>query len=60
MQVTAGKLVLQFEQQLMGLFLLRFRPFPKALEVQDLQDPPLLGVAVWLLWSPSWEDTGGT
>ena len=43
-QVTAGKQVFPFEWQLSGLLLLRFRPFPKALEVQGLQDPSLMGL----------------
>ena len=48
-QVTVGKQMFPFEQQFSGLFLLRFRPLPKALEVQGLQDPSLLGIAVEFL-----------
>ena len=54
-QVALGKQVFPFEQQFSGLFLLRFGPFPEALEIQHLQDPSLLGIAVGLLWSPCWE-----
>ena len=42
-QVTVAKQVFIFEQQLSGLFLLRFA---EALEVQGLQDPSLLGIAI--------------
>ena len=48
-QVTAGKQVFLFEQQFSSLFPLRFGPFSEALEVQDLQDPSLLGIAAGLL-----------
>ena len=55
-QVPAGKQVLPFEQQLSGLFLLRFRPLSEALELQGLQESSSLAIAIGFLGSPCQED----
>ena len=55
-QIAAGKHVFPFEQQLSGLFLLRFRPLLEALEVQCLQNPSLLGIAFGFPGSPCQEN----
>ena len=55
-QVTAGKQVFPFGQQLSGLFLLQFRPLLEALEVPGLQDLSLLGLVIGFIGSPCWED----
>ena len=55
-QVAARKQVFPFEQQLYDLFLIRFGPLPEALEVQSLQGPSLLWIAIEFLSSPYWED----
>ena len=55
-KVTACKQVFLFEQQFSGLLLLWFGPFFKALEVQGLQDPSLLGFQFGTSGCPGWKN----